>query len=351
MNYRRLGRTGLRVSELGVGGLAASGKLGRVAADGTAAEPDGEPDKWYRNIPMYDVAKDGFAQILARASELGVNFLDTAPSYGDSESVFGHYLADPGNRRHWIVCTKVGVCGSWGSGETMPRQAVVDQCEQSLRRLRVDAVDILLIHSIDQYGKGEQAANNLLQPGGMVDTLRELKAAGKIRFFGASGQLPELVPAARTGAFDVILTYNTYNLLVADAFAELFPAARAMDLGVILGGAFYQGLLTGNRDFVVRNRDIWFEKEDPGHAHTEQMLARVRRLLEFVNGDGRALRSLATRFALTAPEVSTVVAGMKSVQELEENASACEQGPIADKERADLDKLLAAAPAPSWSRT
>ena len=161
MQYRVLGGTGLKVSEIGMGGIGAIGKYGPVT-----------PEQ--------------FATTMARASQLGMNFLDTAPGYGESEVVFGHYLK--GHRQDWIVCTKIGTCGG-----TVATRAVVEQCEQSLRRLGVDHVDILLIHSIDQYGEGGRAIERV-NDNGMIEAMEGLRRDGKTRFIGVSGQLPELVP-------------------------------------------------------------------------------------------------------------------------------------------------------------
>lgn len=349
MRYRTLGRTGLSVSELGMGGMTAMGKCGAIAADGSAALPGGAPAGHYRNIPFYTVAAEGFACIMRRAAESGINFLDTAPSYGDSETALGHYLGNPNERPKWLVSTKVGVCGSWGSGETMSQQEIVDQYSESLDRMRIDRADLLLIHSIDQYGQGEEAVARLLAPGGIVDALQELKRAGRIRCFGASGHLAELVPAVKTDVFDVVLTYNTFNLLVTDAADELLPLARARNLGVILGGAFYQGFLTGTRDYILQNKDIFYEKEDPAYRHTAQMQARARKLLDFVGGDGAALRRLALRFALSEPAISCVVVGMKSVGEVEENVSACREGPLTDRDHEQVQQILADSPVLSWT--
>lgn len=128
MRYRILGRTGLKVSEIGMGGIGAMGKYGAITAD-------------------------EFACTMARAEELGMNFLDTAPSYGSSEAVFGRYLRS--HRSRWIVCTKVGGCGDGYTTDlsTPGRGAVRSQFYQSQQRLKVDYVDIALIHSIDQYGE------------------------------------------------------------------------------------------------------------------------------------------------------------------------------------------------------
>jgi aryl-alcohol dehydrogenase-like predicted oxidoreductase len=287
---------------------------------------------------------------MEHAADLGVNFLDTAPAYGNSEVVFGHYLKDPAHRRKWIVCTKVGTCSNWGDGSSLSRQQVFEQCDRSLQRLQTDILDILLIHSIDQYGQGRQAVENVTQSGGIVDAMEELRKAGKIRFIGVSGQPRELLEAADSNRFDVLLTYNSYNLLVDSAARDIFPAAHARNLGVILGGAFYQGLLSGQLNRSLREKERFYEKADPAYQHTQELIARVRRLHEFVGYDDRELRRLALRFALSDSNraVSTVIIGMRSEQELIENVRACAEGPLSESERAALDAIFGDLPTVSW---
>lgn len=106
MWYNVLGRTGLEVSRIGIGGIGTMGKYGSVS-------------------------REEFAATMERASELRANFVDTAPAYSDSEAVFGYYLKD--HRQNWTVCTKIDQCG-----DTIATRFVLDQCEQSLRRLCVD---------------------------------------------------------------------------------------------------------------------------------------------------------------------------------------------------------------------
>lgn len=308
MRYRALGRTGLNVSELSIGGIGAMGKYGALT-----------PDE--------------FAVTMARASEIGVNFLDTAPAYGDSESVFGHYLKN--NRGKWTVCTKIGTCGSWGTGDLLTREQIFRQVDQSLNRLQIDYIDVLLIHSIDQFGRGAAAADRIIKQSDMLVAMNELQVQGKIGFIGISGHIPELVPAVASEAFDVVLTYNTYNLLVQEAQEELFPLTQKLDLGVILAGAFYQGLIT-DPDFILQKKEIWFEKTDPGLYDTERLMRRRAALLEHVGGDLGKLAELAVRFALSHSAVSTLVSGMRLPEEVEQNAAAVENGPLDPSEIASL---------------
>ncbi len=351
MQYRILGRTGLKLSAIGIGGVGAMGKYGPLAANGTAAPPSGEPKK-YRNVRYYDVAAEGFTRTMARAEQLGVNFLDTAPSYGDSEAVFGHYLKDRAHREKWIVCTKVGVCGSWGDGGAMTCKNIFDQCDRSLQQLGIDQIDLLLIHSLDQYGQAEQAVERVLRPGGMVEALQELKTRGKIRFFGVSGQLRELICAAKTDVFDVLLTYNSYNLLVRDAAEELLPIARRRNLGVILGGAYYQGLLTGDPEAAaLKCKEEFFETNDPALHRTEEIMRCVARLRQFAGGSAADLRRLAMRFCLSQDAVSVVVTGIRSPREVEENVAAVEAGALDESEQTQVARLLREMPVISWKAT
>lgn len=319
MKYRTLGKTGVKVSELGIGGIGAMGKYGALT-----------PHE--------------FAATMTRAAQLGVSFMDTAPAYGDSEVLFGHYLSSA--RDSWTVCTKTGYCGGGGSADPIDPRKVIEQCEQSLLRLRVDHVDMLLIHSIDQYGDGPDAVERI-RGSGMLDAIRRLREEGKVRFIGISGQLAELVPAVASGEFDVALTYNSFNLLVREADDRLLPLAAELNVGLILGGPFYQGLLSGIAERLAPEKQRWFERQDPGLHQTEDLLLRVRALLEMVGGDARELRRLALRFALSDPRISVAISGMSRPEEVAENAAAVDAGPFSASERRQVDQTLARVPGPT----
>ena len=310
MRYRTLGRTGLSLSEIAFGGTGAMGKYGAVTPD-------------------------AFDQVMTRATQLGVNLIDTAPSYGNSEQVIGHHLA--GSRDKWIVCTKVSVCGP---GDGAVREADVQEAMRSfpdsLADLRTDYVDILLIHSIEQYGRGPAAAERILERGGIVDAMRALQREGRVRFIGVSGFVNELAHAVKTGEFDVALTYNSFNLLVQEAQTELLPAAREGDVGVLLGGALYQGLLAGLTDFLLARKAAFFEKCDPAYHHTEELVARAERLLAHFSNDARALRQAAIRFSLSDPAVSAILSAMFRVEHVEENCAASDAEALTQEEIATL---------------
>lgn len=311
MQYRRLGRTNLEVSEIAFGGTGAMGKYGSVTAE-------------------------AFDQVMTRALERGINLLDTAPSYGESQRVFGHHLSR--HRDRWIICTKVGECGPGdGTVREADADAVMGSFPRTLEELQTEYVDILLVHSIEQYGRGPAAAEKILRRGGIVEAMRALQREGRVRFIGVSGHVDELVHAVRTAQFDVALTYNSFNLLVQEAQIELFPAAKENDVGILLGGALYQGLLAGLADFLVPRKESFFEKLDPAYSHTEELVSRAQRLLSHFNGDGRALRQTAIRFSLSDPAVSAILSAMFKLEHVEENCAASDARFLS---RQQIDALL-----------
>ena len=176
-----------------------------------------------------------------------------------------------------------------------------------------------------------------------------MKEAGKIRHYGVSGMLPELTAAVRTGLFDAALTYNTHNLLVRDAEGEFLPLAAEQNLGVLLGGVFHGGLLSGDaacQSLTAIER--FYEKGDPGLHETARILEGARRLQEFAGGSASDLRRLGIRFALSNPAVSSIVSGIRSIAEIEENVSAASQGPLSGDELARLSEVTADLPEITW---
>ena len=342
MQYRVLGRTGLKLSAIGIGGVGAMGKYGPLAANGTAAPPSGAP-KTYRNVRYYDVAAEGFTRTMARASNWAW-FLDTA-SYGDSEAVFGHYLG-PVPSRKWIVCTRSSVAVGDGGND---RQNIFDRCDRSLQQRDQR---LTLVDSQPRPIWPGRAGSGTVLTRRHGRSFQELKARGKIRFFGVSGQLRELICAAKTDVFDVLLTYNSYNLLVRDAAEELLPIARRQNLGVILGGAYYQGLLTGDPEAAaLKCKEEFFETNDPALRRTEEIMRCVARLRQFAGGSATDLRRLAMRFCLSQEAVSVVVTGIRSPGEVEENVAAVEAGALDESEQNQVARLLKEMPVISWKAT
>ena len=308
MHYRTLGRTGLEVSEIGLGGAVFAG---------TSHGP-------------FDEA-DAIAAIRG-ALEAGVNYIDTSRHYGPSEEIIGKALA--GYTGDCIICTKLS-----------PRQAAtaadaIAGVEESLAALQRSHVDVLLAHDIQQIGEGADAVQTILQRGGIVDGFRDLQREGRARFIGVSGRLAEVTAAVQTGEFDVSLSFNRFNLLDWSAEAALLPQAAAHNVGITMGGVFYQGFLSLPLELALQRVEkglLW--PWDWTDTQRESVLNRLEKLREFVGDDLMALRRLAVQFILSEPRISAAVIGMKSTAEVTENLSAVEAGGLDAETVAKLKAL------------
>src|SRR2546423_954592 len=193
MQNRMLGRTGLKVSEIGFGG-APAGITGYIETWDSAAA----------------AARASVVQAIRRGLELGLNYLDTAPGYGAGlgEEIFGEAIA--GRRDEVVLATKTGARDPAG---------IVDSVEQSLRRLRTDRIDILQFHC-GWYGADD--VDKILRQGGL-ETYQRLREQGKVRFIGFTAEGPSAGVSAliATDAFDVVqCRYNLLNQQTCDYINE-----------------------------------------------------------------------------------------------------------------------------------
>jgi aryl-alcohol dehydrogenase-like predicted oxidoreductase len=301
MRRRTLGRTGLEVSELGHGAWGI-GKQVWVGAD-----------------------DDESVRALRRAFELGVDFVDTAMAYGDghSESIVGRALADADDTVH--VATKVPPANrQWpGRGaieDSFPRGWIVQCTEESLRRLGRDAIDLQQLHvwSDDWLGQGD-----------WLDEVETLKRDGKIRFFGISINDHEAANGIRlveSGLVDVVqVIYNIFDQSAAD---ELFPVVERANVGVIARVPFDEGGLTGRvRPDTAFPEGDWRNQYFAGDRKRE-VWERVESIAADVGIEVEQLPELALRFSLSHPAVSTVIAGMRSVEHVGANVAAAEAGTL-----------------------
>src|SRR3954451_8885702 len=279
MRYRELGRTGLQVSEIGVGAWGIGGAMIVNGAPGS-----------------YGRADDAEAiQMLHWAFEQGINFVDTAPAYGfgHSEELIGQ--AVKGRRDKVIIETKVGehhVNGqqAWDFSPAFVRRAL----DESLRRLQTDYVDLYVLHL--PMGGGATVEQALEAIGTARDT-------GKARVVGASiydnAMGLELI---RSGQCAVI--QQAINLLQPEAARELLPAAAAHGVGVVARQALYRGFLTGNV-----TRDVVFSSEGDRRAlmSREEINAtfdRIDRFAFLTAGGKRKLIDAAVHSPLSLPAVA-----------------------------------------------
>lgn len=273
LEARALGRTGIVVSALGLGG----GPLGDGSLDDASAE-----------------------RLLRRALDLGVTTVDTAPSYGESEPRIGRALV--GVRERTVLVTKGGY-GVPGEPDWTPR-CITLGIERALRRLRTDRVDVFLLHSCDR---------DRLARGDLQEALQEAKTRGLVRAVGYSGDGDALAWAVRSGAFDVIEC--SVNVVDRAALRESIPLAASMGIGVLakraLAGAAWRFVERPERPDLATYWDRFEVTPLPPHTALDQ----------------------AARFAAFAPGVACALVGTRSIGHLEEVARAVTKGALAEAPR------------------
>jgi aryl-alcohol dehydrogenase-like predicted oxidoreductase len=303
---RTLGRTGLRVSALGMGGLFVSRHGGRDREEARRA--------------------------VHRALELGVNYVDTAPGYADSEEVLGYALA--GAPAPYFLSTKLG--GRPQPFDPQDRDGLRRSVEESLRLLRRDYIDILFIHEPDRPGQYDWWTDHERYEGPVDEVLAELKTRGLIRFTGLGGTTAYEMPhIMATGRYDVVLTAFNYSLLWREATITVLPEARRQGLGVIAGSPLQQGALAARYDDEVRSGARWL---------SPPRRAQYLRLYGLVDELGIPLPELALRFVLSNPDIHLTLMGARSLAEVEANARAVERGPLPRDVLARLDEIAALVP-------
>lgn len=293
MEYRQLGRTGLRVSEIGYGawGIGASMWIGAQEDESVAA--------------------------LHRAIELGVNFIDTARGYGESERIVGGVVREhPGV----LVATKVPPKnGVWPApdglhpDETFPGAHIRASLETSLRASGLEAFDLLQFHvwSDDWVGRGD-----------WLETIDDLRREGKIRFFGVSindYQPENALALVRSGTVDTVqVIYNAWHQQPEE---QLLPACAEHGVGVIVRVALDEGGLTGRitGDSTFPEGD--FRNRYFGGGRAAEVEQHVKDLTRDLSMGTDALADVALRYVLDEPAVSTVIAGMRTVRNVERNAA------------------------------
>ncbi len=322
MDYRPLGRTGLRVSALGFG----CGDVGGLIVRGTPAERE---------------------RAVARAVELGINYFDTAASYGNgrSEENLGEVLRRL--KPDVYIGTKFRLEPS-DLGDVAG--AVPRLLEASLRRLGLERVDLLQLHNRIEATSGERAVGVGTVLDDVVAALQRLREQGKIRFFGitALGEAGALHRALSADALDTAQV--CYNLLNPSAGHDVPPGFPAQDFGGLLGPAHAHGvgviiirvLAGGALSGQLARHPVAMASVEPIASGPDYAsdVARARQLEWIVlDGHARSLVEAALRFPLGSEAVSTVLLGYSTLEHLEYAASAIARGPLP---AAALDRLNAA---------
>ena len=307
MIYRRLGRTGLMVSEAGFGGWAIGG------------------EGWG------DVRDEDSLAALQTAFELGVNFFDTADVYGHghSEELIAQALGEVRDRV--LIATKAGVDFTRGepARHNYAPAYVREALARSLERLRTTYVDVFQLHNPPQ---------KLARDNALWETLAGLRASGAVRHYGISAKTANDALAylraeresGQPGRFGDTLQI-AYNMIEQAAAAKgVFVEAVRQDWGVIARVPLASGLLAGKY-----SEGHYFPPADWRSMWKPQTLAeKVRRVEErrFLARPGRSLAQTAIAFVLSEPAVSTVISGAKTPAQVAENVTASELAPLSDED-------------------
>ena len=305
MQYRTLGRTGLRISEVSLGGLYTSSLGGGVPAA---------------------------REMVDRAVKLGINFIDTAPRYADSEATLGQVL--PAVKAPLILSTKLG--GRPDPFDPQNRDQLMWSVEESLKLLKRDVIDLLLIHEPDRPRLFKWWTDPFKVVGPVLDVMQELKEDGVIRFTGLGGTTTcQMAHLVRSRQFDVVLTAFNYTLLFRDAEQDLLPACAETNVGVIVGSVFNQGGLGRRFDEIVRAKPVWMAK-----PRQQQFLA----LYDYLDELDMELPELALRWVLTNPAIHTVLIGPKNAEQVEQSVVAASHGPLGPDVMGRLDEIFKMCP-------
>lgn len=294
MKYRRLGKTDLTVSVVGVGTWQFGGEWGM---DFTQAEVD---------------------EILSKAKDLGINLIDTAECYGDhtSERLIGSYLKQD-KREDWVVATKFGhqFHDKFSRTNEFDAAAVLGQLEQSLKALQTDYIDLYQFHS----GPDEVFDNDELWT--MLDKQVQ---AGKIRHLGISiaknDNIHQTSSASRVNAKTIQVVYNRLDRKPEE---QVFLSCQEQDLGVLARVPLASGYLSGKY-----KPGAVFAGNDVRHRHDQEHVNKLLQEVEAIKQNelpaGTDMAQWALAWCLQHPAVTTVIPGCKNPQQVEANAKAAE---------------------------
>ncbi len=292
MLHRRLGKTELDVSVVGLGGWALGGGYD------------------WGNIEFADIQNT-----VCAALDVGINVIDTAPVYGNSEEVLGRTLA--GRRQDVVLCTKCGLVknGSWTDHDLRP-ETIARQLENSLKNLKTDYIDVYFIHYLDPKIAWQSA----------LETLTRLQAQGKIRYIGVCNVPPEiLAQMAATG--HVACVQEELSLLHPAKGQAALKVCEQYGLGFMAYGSLCGGMLSGKytKEPNLRRADArnYFYKCYRGEnfERTKQTVARVQ---ELAAQKHIFAAQAALAWVLAQPGVTCALTGARTPQQIAQNAQAAD---------------------------
>jgi len=287
MEYVRLGRTGLRVSRLCLGTM---------------------------NFGPLTSEADGFA-IMDRALEVGINFFDTADVYGwktgegITEQIVGRWLAQDGSRRHRIVlATKVyGKMGEGPNDRGLSAYHIRRACDESLRRVRTDRIDLYQMHHVDRDAPWEE----------IWQAMEQLVAQGKVLYVGSSNFAAWHIAVAQAAAaarhfLGLVSEQSLYNLAARTVELEVIAACRALGIGVIPWSPLAGGLLGGALAKVAEGR----RASDRIRRSVEKRRAQLDAYESLCRELGHAPADVALAWLLREPAVTAPIVGPRTMEQL-----------------------------------
>ena len=307
MKTRRLGRTGLQVSEVGFGCWAIGGSSYGPTDDGESL------------------------RALSFAFDQGINFFDTADTYGEghSESLIGEVFKESSKRLKAVIATKVGFdFYHGGTKKNFDPDYIRFACTESLKRLRTDYIDLYQLHN---------PKLETIRDGSVFKVLDELRRKGHIRNWGVSIFSEQdgaaVIENGTSSAIQAI-----YNLIDQRARKQLMPLCERNDVGLIIRVPLYYGLLTGKYSAgseFVRNdhRHGW------AHEKFLENLEKVDRIKKTLGSDRVPLKQAAIEFVLHERSVSVVIPGMKTVSHVEDHLQAANRPLLTADDIQKLQKL------------
>ena len=301
MKYRKLGRTGLEVSEIAHGLWGMSGWSGSDDRESM--------------------------QSLQLAVDLGCNFFDSAWAYGEgkSDGLLGEIMArNPGKRLY--AASKIPPMNlKWPASpkdryrEVFPAAHVFKYADLIRKQLRQDSIDVLQFHVWEDAWADEAEFR---------ETIEKLKRDGVIRYFGLSlnrWQPENGLRAGRTGLVDVVqVIYNLFDQAPED---KLFPLCRELNIGVIARVPLDEGSLGGHMTLETKFPDSDWRSKYFGAENLAKTVARVEKLRQVVP-PSMSLPQMALRFILNEPAVSTIIIGMRQPAHVRENIATSDSGPL-----------------------
>ncbi|MGG1311547.1 aldo/keto reductase [Cohnella laeviribosi] len=294
MEKRIYGKTGLNVSVLGFGGA----EIGFEGASPGQVE-----------------------RLLNDALDSGLNVIDTAECYANSEELIGQTVAH--RRSDYYLFTKCGHASGFDLPDWDPK-LLEQSIDRSLRRLRTDYVDVIHLHSCSE---------EVLRRGEVIEVLQRAKEKGKTRFIGYSGDHTDALYAVRTGAFDSLMI--SVNIADQEAIDLVLPEAAARGLGVVVKRPI--------ANFA------WRYDAKPDVEYHQTYWERLQQLdyPQFRSKDEQTV-GMALRFALAVPGVHTAIVGTKNPERWRTNARLLEAGPLPEETYRAIRERWKEAARPDW---